>query len=163
LLPTRLHYFFRAQGGLHICLHKQCPGRRAGKPAFFVSRKSDPEIPEGDCPDCHRAGRKSKLVEVVTCRKCGYLYGALQDLGPRRARSLDSDGEPRPHFDSFSTELGWVADSYWSYFSVEDDLPYPVQVKVDDEEDDQGDLFINPAELQWCVVCEKKKDDGAGD
>lgn len=162
LLPTRLHYFVRAQDGLHVCLHKQCTGRRDGKPAFFVSRKSDPEIPEGECPDCYRAGRKSKLVEVVTCRKCGYLYGALQDLGPRRAQSLDSDGEPKPYFDSFSTELGWVGDSYWSYFSVDDDLSYPAHVRVDEDED-QGDLIANPSPLQWCVICGKKKDDGAGD
>lgn len=163
LLPTRLHYFVRAQDGLHVCLHKQCPGRRAGSSAFFVSRKSDPKIPEGDCPDCYKAGRKSKLVEVVTCRKCGYLYGALQDLGPRRAQNPINDGEPKPYFDSFSTELGWVADSYWSYFSVEGDLPYPPQQRVDEEDDDQSDLFIKPAELEWCVVCGKKRDEGAGD
>lgn len=162
LLPTRLHYFVRAQDGLHVCLHKQCTGRRDGKPTFFVSRKSDPEIPEGDCPDCYRAGRKSKLVEVVTCRKCGYLYGALQDLGPRRAQSLDSDGEPKPYFDSFSTELGWVGDSYWSYFSVDDDLSYPAHIRADEDED-QSDLIANPSPLQWCVICGKKKDDGAGD
>lgn len=162
LLPTRLHYFVRAQDGLHVCLHRQCPGRRDGKPPFFVSRKSDPEIPEGDCPDCYRADRKSKLVEVVTCRKCGYLYGALQDLGPRRAQSLDADGEPKPYFDSFSTELGWAGDSYWSYFGVDDDLPYPAHVMADEEED-QSDLIANPAVLQWCVICGKKNDDGAGD
>lgn len=162
LLPTRLHYFVRAQDGLHVCLHKQCTGRREGKPAFFVSRKSDPEIPEGECPDCYRVDRKSKLAEIVTCRKCGYLYGALQDLGPRRAQNLDSDGEPKPYFDSFSTELGWVGDSYWSYFSVDDDLPYPAHTQTDEDED-QGDLIANPAEMQWCVICGKKKDEGAGD
>jgi hypothetical protein len=121
LLPTRLHYFVRAQDGLHVCLHKNCPGRKAGKPAFFVSRKSDRDIPEGDCPDCYQIGYKSKLVEAVTCRKCGYLYGALQDLGPRRAQSASEDEEPKPYFDSFSTELGWMADSFWSYLSVDDD------------------------------------------
>ena len=163
LLPTRLHYFVRAQDGLHVCLHKQCPSRQAGKPAFFVSRKSELEIPEGNCPDCYQIGRKSKLVEVVTCRKCGYLYGALQDLGPRRAQSPDSDEEPKPSFDSFSTELGWMADSFWSYFSVDDDLPYPSLQSVEEEDEDQDDLFINPAELDWCVACGKKKDEGAGD
>ncbi len=162
LLPTRLHYFVRAQDGLHVCLHRQCPGRHDGNPAFFVSRKSDPEVPEGDCPDCYRASRKSKLVEVVTCRKCGYLYGALQDMGPRRAQSLDTDGEPKPYFDSFNTELGWVGDSYRSYFGVDDDLPYPAHV-IGDEEEGQDDLIANPAELQWCVICGKKKDEGAGD
>ncbi len=164
LLPTRLHYFVKAQDGLHICLHKLCPGRNNSRPAFFVSRKNDADTPDGYCPDCHHEGRQSKLVEVVTCRKCGYLFGALQDLGPRRAREPgDGNGQPKPYFDSFSTELGWVADSYWSYFSVEDDLPYPSQPKTDEEEEDQEDLFINPAELQWCVACGKKKDEGEGD
>ncbi|TAK03231.1 DEAD/DEAH box helicase, partial [bacterium] len=164
LLSTRLHYFVKAQDGLYICLHKLCPGRHASNPAFFVSRKNDADTPDGYCPDCHHVGRQSKLVEVVTCRKCGYLFGALQDLGPRRAREQsDGNGQPKPHFDSFSTELGWVADSYWSYFSVEDDLPYPSQPKTDEEEEDQDDLFMNPAELQWCVACGKKKDEGAGD
>ncbi len=163
LLPTRLHYFVKAQDGLHICLHKLCPGRKDGKATFFVSRKSETETPEGDCPDCYKIGRKSKLVEVVTCRKCGYLYGAMQDLGPRRAQNPESGEELKPHFDSFSTELGWVADSYWSYFSVEDDLPYPIELKSDGEDDDQDDLFLKPAELEWCVICGKKKDDGEGD
>jgi ATP-dependent helicase YprA (DUF1998 family) len=165
LLPTRLHYFVRTQDGLHACLHKNCPGRKAGKPAFFVSRKSESErdIPEGDCPNCYQIGCKSKLVEVVTCRKCGYLYGALQDLGPRRAQSAGEDEEAKPYFDSFSTELGWMADSFWSYFSVEDDLPYPPQQSGAEEDEDQDDLFIKPVELDWCVVCGKKKDEGAGD
>ena len=164
LLPTRLHYFVRAQDGLHVCLHQQCPDRRDGKPAFFVSRKSDADTPEGICPACCRVGRLSKLVEVVTCRKCGYLYGALQDLGPRRAQNPESENDtPKPQFDSFTTELGWAADSFWSYFSVDDDLPYPLQPNIDDEDEDQDDLFLNPAELDWCVSCGKKKDNGTGD
>ena len=160
LLPTRLHYFVRAQDGLHICLHKQCPGRVEGKPAFFVARKNEEEAPEGHCPDCFLAGRTSKLVEVTSCRKCGYLFGALQDLGPRRARD---DAKGNHHFDSFSTELGWAADSFWSYFSVDDDLPYPPRPKEEEDEDDQEDLFLNPKELDWCVICGKKRDEGAGD
>ena len=137
---------------------------RREKPAFFVTRKGDASTPEGDCPTCYQAGWKSKLVEVVTCRKCGYLYGALQDLGPRRAQSAHTDGDaPKPYFDSFSTELGWAADSFWSYFSVEDELPYPRQPKVDEEEETQNDLMLTPAELAWCVICGKKQDAGAGD
>jgi hypothetical protein len=109
LLPTRLHYFVRAQDGLHVCLHKLCPGRQNGKPAFYVSRKNDGKVPEDDCPECYQSGRTSKLVEIVTCRKCGYLFGALQDLGSRRAQNPDSNGgELKSYFDSFSTELGWV-------------------------------------------------------
>lgn len=163
LLPTRLHYFVRSQDGLHVCLHKRCPGRHDGKPAFFVSRKTSDETLEGLCPDCDRKDQISKLVEVVTCRKCGYLYGALQDLGPRRAQNPENDNDKtKPHFDSFSTELGWAADSFWSYFSVEDDLPYPAQLKIEEDEDDQDDL-LNPAELEWCVICGKKNDKGAGD
>jgi len=160
LLPTRLHYFVRAQDGLHVCLHPQCPGRRGGKAAFFVSRKNGDQTAEGLCPFCSR----SQLVEVVTCRKCGWLYGALQDLGPRRAQSPDKNAdEPEPKFDSFSTELGWAADSFWSYFSVESDLPWPLQPKTDDDEEEQDKLFLNPAKLQWCAVCGKKRDNGAGD
>jgi hypothetical protein len=162
LLPTRLHYFVRAQDGLHICVHKRCPGRRDGKPAFFVSRKTIQEVPEGECPECHTAGRKSQLIEVVSCRKCGYLFGALQDLGPRRAQAPDGDGVPKPYFDSFSTELGWMSDSFWSYFSIDDDLPYPYPLEADDE-GEQDDLFLYPAKLEWCVACGKKKEQGAGD
>jgi hypothetical protein len=125
LLPTRLHYFVRAQDGLHICVHSACPGRHDGKPSFFVSRKANPNVPEGECPDCYEAGRKSQLIEVVSCRKCGYLFGALQDLGPRRAQTPDGDGTVKPYFDSFSTELGWMSDSFWSYISIDGDLPYP--------------------------------------
>jgi len=164
LLPTRLHYFVRAQDGLHVCLHQECPGRRDGKPAFFVSRKNDDDTPEGICPACSQVGYRSKLVEVVTCRKCGYLYGALQDLGPRRAQNPEAGNDtPKPQFDSFTTELGWAADSFWSYFSVAEDLPYPLQPNADDEDEDQDDLFLNPTELDWCVICGKKRDDGEGD
>ncbi len=164
LLPTRLHYFVRAQDGLHVCLHRACPGRRDGKAAFFVSRRNDDDTPAGICPACCRVGRSSELVEVVTCRKCGYLYGALQDLGPPRAQNAEAgNNTPKPQFDSFTTELGWAADSFWSYFSVDEDLPYPPQPNADDDDEDQDDLFLNPAELAWCVVCGKKRDDGEGD
>ena len=166
LLPTRLHYFVRAQDGLHACLHRQCLDRRDGKPAFYVSRKSDENTPEGLCPACHQVDQRSKLVEVVTCRKCGYLYGALQDLGPRRAQNPEAGNNmPEPQFDSFETALGWAADSFWSYFSVEDghDLPYPPQPDADEEDEDQDNLFLNPAELDWCVRCGKKNDRGKGD
>lgn len=163
LLPTRLHYFVKAQDGLHVCLHRQCPGRKDGQPAFFVSRQSD-AAPIGQCPECF-PDRKSQLVEVVTCRKCGYLFGALQDLGPRRARNTEARGEgSEPGFDSFSTELGWSADSFWSYFSVETELPYPPRAKTsDEEEEDEEDLLFQPVELDWCAICGKKKDNGAGD
>ena len=163
LLPTRLHYFVRAQDGLHICLGRQCPARRDGKPAFYVSRKNE-NSPEGLCPDCHQVDRRSNLVEVVTCRKCGYLYGALQDLGPRRAQNLENGKDsPKPQFDSFETELGWAADSFWSYFGVEEDLPYPSQPKAEDEDEDQDKLLLKPVELYWCVTCGKKNDHGGGD
>ncbi len=163
LLPTRLHYFVRAQDGLHVCLHRNCPGRLSNnEPAFFVSRKSDEDnTPEGLCPKCF-PHQVSRLIEVVTCRKCGYLFGALQDLGPRRAQNPDNDDEQKPAFDSFNTELGWASDSYWSYFCVEDELPYPRQLSAD-EEDEEGKLLFNPASLNWCVVCGKKSDQGDGD
>jgi hypothetical protein len=55
-----------------------------------------------------------------------------------------------------------VGDSYWSYFSVEEVLPYPAHV-LDDEDESKVNLIENPAEVQWCVICGKKKDEGAGD
>ncbi|MCK5580904.1 MAG: DEAD/DEAH box helicase [Candidatus Omnitrophica bacterium] len=160
LLPTRLHYFVKAQDGLHVCLHSNCPAREDGKPAFYVSRKNSQNIPEGDCPHCHEIGQKSKLVEVVTCRKCGYLYGTLQDLGPRRCQNQDDD-TVKPYFDSFDTELGWAADSFWTYFCVDQDLPFPNRNDPDDEIEQDNDKCID--ELSWCVICGKKKDEGAGD
>jgi Lhr-like helicase len=162
LLPTRLHYFVRAQDGLHVCLHKQCPGRENGAPMFFVSRSSDPAVPDGDCPDCHAARRKSKLVEVVSCRKCGYLFGALQDLGPRRAQTLTDSDADRAYFDSFTTELGWIGDAYWTYFAVQADLPYPERPTADDD-DERSDLIAKPDRLELCIVCGKKSDKGVGD
>jgi hypothetical protein len=165
LLPTRLHYFFRAQDGLHVCLHTACPDRKENKPAFFISRKNGDNTPEGLCPSCWEKGFVSLQVEVVTCRKCGYLFCALQDLGPRRAQSNDKEDNDKAAFDSFSTELGWSADSFWSYFSVDGDLPYPSKLKVDEDEEekDTTKLLLNPAELKWCVICGKKSDKGAGD
>lgn len=163
-LPTRLHYFIRAEDGLHICLNKKCPGRQEGKPSYFVTRNHLPIANTGDCPDCFKAGMQSKLVELVSCRKCGYQFGALQDLGPRRARNQEAGvDEPKPCFDSFTTELGWAADSFWTYFSVDDELPYPPQPKADDaEDDDEEDLLLNPEDTSWCLSCGKRRygDDG---
>ncbi len=163
LLPTRLHYFIKVESGFHVCLHMECPGRQNRIPAFFTSRRSDHTVPEGNCPECwNKNNISSKLVELVTCRKCGYLFGALQDLGPRRAQNPETGGNQNCHFDSFSTELGWGADSFWSYFSIEHELPYPPQIQTDEDED-EDDLFSHPAELEWCVCCGKKSDKGAGD
>jgi ATP-dependent helicase YprA (DUF1998 family) len=164
LLPTRLHYFIRAQDGLHICLRKDCPARIEGRGAFYVSRVTEKDVPEGECPACYHTGRRSRLVEVVTCRKCGYLFGALQDLGPRRAQFRgDTENVIQPSFDSFDTQLGWAGDSYWSYFSTERDLPFPEQLRLDEDDEDQYNLFLNPARLDWCVICGKKRDPGGGD
>ncbi len=170
-LPTRLHYFLRAQAGLHVCLHPNCPGRTADGPAFFVTRKNEQTLsgqpaegcPEGYCPDCHQAGLKSLLVEVVSCRKCGYLFGALQDLGPRRAQLQNLPSNNDSLFDLFSTELGWAADSFWSYFSVNGDLPFPSQPGADEEDAEQLTLLDKPAELQWCVCCGHKRGTGGAD
>ena len=159
LLPSRLHYFVKAEDGLYICLHKECSGRHDNNPGIFVSRRNE-GAPDGYCPNCHAAGRKSLLIEIMACRKCGYLFGALQDLGPRRAQNFETD-ENKPYFDSFTTELGWASDSFWSYFSVEDELPYPSQIP--DEDDDQIDLISAPVDLDFCVVCGKKNESGAGD
>ena len=123
-----------------------------------------PDCPDGFCPDCQAIGRRSLLVETVSCRKCGYLYGALQDLGPRRAQNPDKQpGQPEAAFDSFSTELGWAADSFWSYFSVETDLPFPKNIGAEDDDPDTENLLEVPKELNWCVACGKKRFQGAGD
>lgn len=167
-LPTRLHYFVRAQAGLHLCLRSDCPGRTTNDPAFFVSRQNrqtsrgeeTSNCPEGHCPDCHESGEESLLVETVSCRKCGYLYGVLQDLGPRRAQNPGNlSDKVEPSFDSFSTELGWAADSFWSYFSVENDLPFPQTNSIDEEDADSAKLLESQAEeIEWCACCGKKSE-----
>lgn len=168
-LPTRLHYFVRAQAGLHLCLRSDCPGRDANSPAFFVSRQNrqtsrgeeTSNCPEGHCPDCYESGEESLLVETVSCRKCGYLYGALQDLGPRRAQNPGNLSDKiEPSFDSFSTELGWAADSFWSYFSVENDLPFPKNNSIDEEDVDSAKLLkaMERGKIDWCACCGKKKE-----
>lgn len=161
LLPTRLHYFVKAQDGLYVCLHENCPARIDGKAAYFVSRRHA-NVEEGFCPECWLKNQKSLLVEVMTCRKCGYLYGALQDLGPKKWQEDDSDADKKPQFDVFQTELGWGAESFWSYFSVERDLPFPDTVSFDDDEAD-APTFEPPKLLSWCVQCGKKSDKGSGD
>ena len=135
-------------------------------PRFFVSRQNrqtsrreeTSDCPEGHCPDCRESEQKSLLVETVSCRKCGYLYGALQDLGPRRAQNPGNlSDEIGPSFDSFSTELGWAADSFWSYFSVDNDLPFPKTNSMDEEDVDSAKLLESPKEIEWCACCGKKK------
>ena len=166
LLPTRLHYFVRAQDGLHVCLRSDCPGRENSSPAVFPSRKPDePDVEEGFCPRCTSIGKQSKLVELVTCRRCGWLYGALRDLGPARARANREqgndplqpgvDGIPPSH-DSFDTDLGWAADSFYTYFSCADELPYPRPAADDDSTASDGKLLFNPDLAQWCAVCGKR-------
>lgn len=163
LLPTRLHYFVKAQQGLHVCLRVDCPerARRGGEPSIFPSRKNDEETPEGLCPHCRRGGFSSRLVELVSCRKCGYLYGALQDLGPRFRQNPETASSPQEErFDNFETELGWAADSFWSYFSIADELPYPTQSRPDEDDEDPLDLIAKPARVNFCVSCGKKVEVG---
>ncbi len=167
LLPTRLHYFLRAQDGLHLCLRTDCPGRKDDVPAVYPSRRSDDAaIPEGNCPSCHAAGRASKLVEVVTCRRCGWLYGALRDLGPARARAKREAGEPAqngaaatptPCHDSFDTDLGWASDSFHTYVSVSPELPYPRPIADGEEDPDTNKLLFNPDKSAWCAACGKQQ------
>ncbi|MCP9495655.1 MAG: DEAD/DEAH box helicase [Pyrinomonadaceae bacterium MAG19_C2-C3] len=158
LLPTRLHYFVKAQDGLYVCLHENCPARTDGKAAYFVSRRHV-NTEEGYCPECWLRNQKSLLVEVVTCRKCGYLYGAMQDLGPKKWQAIDDgNADKQAQFDDFSTELGWGAESFWSYFSVERDLPFP-DAEIFDDEDADAPTFA-PSVLDWCVECGKKRSQG---
>jgi hypothetical protein len=167
LLPTRLHYFVRAQDGLHVCLRSDCPERKSGSLAVFPSRQSDePNVEEGFCPHCASIGQKSKLVELVTCRRCGWLYGALCDLGPARARANRENGlaNPllpgldgiQPSHDSFDTNLGWAADSFYTYFSCADELPYPRPAADEDADGSEASLLFNPDSAQWCAACGKR-------
>ncbi len=165
MLPTRLHYFVKAQQGIHLCMRRDCPERTRnnGLPAIFLSRKpeGDDETPEGQCPYCRRAGYTSRLIEIVSCRKCGYLFGALQDLGPRFRQNPETARAPQEErFDNFDTALGWAADSFWSFFSVDDDLPYPTQARPDEDDEDSLDLIANPARITFCLCCGKKVDLG---
>ncbi len=163
LLPTRLHYFTKAQQGVHLCLRTDCPerARRGGQAAVFLSRQSDEETPEGECPHCRRAGLRSRLIELVSCRKCGWLFGALQDLGPRfRLNPETSPGPQEERFDNFETALGWAADSFWSFFSLEPELPYPERARPDEDDDDPLNLLDNPAAVEFCVGCGKKVEPG---
>jgi hypothetical protein len=90
------------------------------------------------------------------------LFGALQDLGPRHAQRQDrKPNEPDAAFDTFSTELGWAADSFWSYFSVDGDLPFPSRSSAEDEDTEQLTLLDVPQEIQWCVSCGRKRGTGA--
>ncbi len=162
LLPTRLHYFVKAQDGLYICLHENCPARAGGNAAYFVSRRHA-NVEEGFCPECWMKNQKSMLVEIMTCRKCGYLYGALQDLGPKKWQADDGETGKQPQFDVFQTELGWGAESFWSYFSVENDLPFPETKFSDDDADADAPTFAPSRFLSWCVECGRKSDKGSGD
>ena len=160
LLPTRLHYFVKAQDGLYVCLHENCPARIDGKAAYFVSRRHA-NVEEGRCPECWLKNQKSMLVEVMTCRKCGYLFGAVQDLSPKIRQTSDDTDAPA-QFNVLSTELGWGAESFWSYFSVERDLPFP-DTEIFDDEDADAPTFEPSKLLSWCVECGKKSDNGSGD
>lgn len=159
LLPTRLHYFTKGQQGLHMCLRTDCPerARRSGSSAVFLTRQADDETPEGECPACYPAGLHSRLVELVSCRKCGWLFGALQDLGPRfRLNPETSPGQQDEHFDNFETALGWAADSFWSFFSLDPELPYPERARPDEDDDNPHNLLDNPVAVEFCVGCGKK-------
>ena len=97
LLPARQHYFVKSMEGLFVCLRTDCPGRLGDDPAWFVTRTHG-FVEDGDCPACAEVGRQSQLVETVGCRTCGYLYGALQDRGPKE-QALGDAGANTP-FDS---------------------------------------------------------------
>jgi ATP-dependent helicase YprA (DUF1998 family) len=154
LLPARQHYFVRSMEGLFVCLRIDCPGRAGGEPAWFVTRMAD-FVPDGWCPACAGAGRPSQLVEVVSCRTCGYVYGALQDRGPREQALGDAGSDPNLPFDTFSTDLGEDNEAFRSYFTVEDELPSPGSVSGDDEEEDadEGLSAESARAMPWCAAC----------
>ena len=96
-----------------------------------------------------------RLVEVVGCRTCGYLYGALQDRGPRETGSRRGRATPNMPFDSFSTDLGEDNEAFRSYFTIEGEMPSPGGVSGDDEEDDADDgLIVTVSKtMAWCATC----------
>ena len=162
LLPARQHYFVRSMEGLFVCLRTDCPDRSGDEPAWFVTRIHD-FVVDGECPSCAHVGHPSRLVEVVGCRTCGYLYGALQDRGPRE-QALGEAGDPNMPFDSFSTDLGEDNEAFRSYFTIQGEMPWPGGVSGDDEEDDadEGLLFTIPRTMSWCVTCGLRVAPGEG-
>jgi len=161
LLPARQHYFVKSMEGLFVCLRTDCPGRLGDDPAWFVTRTHE-FVEDGDCPACAEVGRPSRLVETVGCRTCGYLYGALQDRGPKE-QALGDAGVNTP-FDSFSTDLGEDNEAFRSYFSLTPEMPWPGQVSGDEEEDDAEEGLLPSAAriLHWCAACGLRVEPGAG-
>lgn len=161
LLPARQHYFVRSMEGLFVCLRLDCPGRAGDAPAWFVSRIHE-GVADGGCPACSSIEHRSQLVETVGCRTCGYLFGALQDRGPKE-QVLGEAGENTP-FDSFSTDLGEDNEAFRSYFTVEGEMPWPGSVSGDDEEDDadEGETLTIVRTMPWCAACGLRVEPGAG-
>jgi ATP-dependent helicase YprA (DUF1998 family) len=153
LLPARQHYFLRSMEGLFVCLRLDCPARSGEAPAWFVVR-SHGGVADGECPACSITGHQSQLVETVGCRTCGYLFGALQDRGPKE-QALGEAGEPNTPFDTFSTDLGEDNEAFRSYFTIESEMPWPGGVSGDDQEDDQDEGLLPTVvmTLPWCAAC----------
>ena len=71
-----------------------------------------------------------------------------------------SPGPQEERFDNFDTALGWAADSFWSFFSLDPELPYPERAQPDEDDDDPLNLLDNPVEVELCVGCGKKVEPG---
>lgn len=62
LLPARYHVFARALEGAFVCLNREHPAHRAGKPRLFLRRHER-------CPYCG-----SMSFEIASCVRCGATY-----------------------------------------------------------------------------------------
>ena len=72
VIPARYHFFLRALEGAFVCLH---PSHDDG-PRLLLSRHEQ-------CPSCAAHGRRARMIELGSCRRCGaeYAIGVLSGLG----------------------------------------------------------------------------------
>jgi hypothetical protein len=70
LVPARYHFWLRALEGGYACLHPRHPG---DEPRLRLSRF---EL----CPACSNQGRRARVFELGTCRRCAapYVVGSRQ-------------------------------------------------------------------------------------
>ena len=71
VIPARYHFFLRALEGAFICLHPQ----HDSGPRLLLSRHEQ-------CPSCTANGRRARMIELGSCRRCGaeYAIGVLKGL-----------------------------------------------------------------------------------
>lgn len=90
LLPARYHFWVGSLEGGYLCLHPEHP---SGQPRLHLGRHEH-------CPVCHRAGRRSHMVELGVCRSCGaeYAVGRLGRTGLGEQLQLTTDHDRAPEY-----------------------------------------------------------------